>query len=106
MKATSLKLLNLKSIHLQKFWITSISGIVGAGKNVGAFMVTLVLKSKSAFAETAGIANNQNLNAVAVSTASSTAVSNGYLINWIFCDLHCLNLVNLKFFNAYKNLNP
>jgi len=37
--------------------IGSISGIVGAGGNVGAFLAAILLKSKSAVAEKAAIAN-------------------------------------------------
>ncbi len=67
---------------INKKAIGIISGIVGAGGNVGAFLAALLLKYKSAVAEKMAIAANQGLeqelivNAQAV--ASSIAVSNGY----------------------------
>ncbi|WP_445737488.1 MFS transporter [Mariniflexile sp.] len=64
--------------------IGSVSGIVGAGGNVGAFLAALLLKSKSAVAEKAAIVANQGLGdgfvKSAQSTAASTAVSSGYFI--------------------------
>jgi len=69
---------------INKKAIGSVSGIVGAGGNVGAFLAVLLLKSKSAVAEKAVIAVNQGLGDdilnTAQATASSTAVSQGYLL--------------------------
>ncbi|SDW44375.1 MFS transporter, NNP family, nitrate/nitrite transporter [Lutibacter oricola] len=69
---------------INKKAIGSISGIVGAGGNVGAFFAAILLKSKSAFAEKAAIAANEGLSAEAIeaaqSAASSAAVSSGYFI--------------------------
>lgn len=65
--------------------IGSISGIVGAGGNVGAFLAALLLKYKSVAAEEAAIAANegrsQQIIEAAQAAASSAAVANGYL--WI-----------------------
>lgn len=65
--------------------IGSISGIVGAGGNVGAFLAALLLKYKSVAAEEAAIAANkgrgQEIIEAAQAAASSAAVANGYL--WI-----------------------
>ncbi|MBT9187045.1 MFS transporter [Zobellia russellii] len=69
---------------INKKAIGSISGIVGAGGNVGAFVAAMFLKSQSALAETQAIAANTNLGEEAVraaqSAAASTAVSGGYFI--------------------------
>lgn len=62
----------------------AISGIVGAGGNVGAFLAAMLLKSKSAIAEKAAIVANEGLGdeviKTAQSVASSHAVSSGYLL--------------------------
>lgn len=69
---------------INKKAIGSVSGIVGAGGNVGAFLAAMLLKSKSAVAEKAAIAANEGLGEevvkVAQSLASSSAVSSGYLL--------------------------
>ena len=69
---------------INKKAIGSVSGIVGAGGNVGAFLAALLLKYKSTIAEKAAIASTQGLGSDAVSlaqsSASSTAVSSGYLM--------------------------
>jgi len=69
---------------INKKAIGSISGIVGAGGNVGAFLAAILLKSKSAMPEKAAIANNegatQQVIEAAQSAASSNAVSSGYLV--------------------------
>ncbi len=79
----------------------SISGIVGAGGNVGAFIAALVLKSKSAFAEKVAIAENKNLGAEAVNAAqalaSSEAVSSGYFIIGIFVVFTAVMTLAIKF---------
>ena len=69
---------------INKKAIGSISGIVGAGGNVGAFLAAMLLKSKSAMAEKAAIVANEGLGEevikAAQSVASSSAVSSGYLL--------------------------
>jgi NNP family nitrate/nitrite transporter-like MFS transporter len=69
---------------INKKAIGSISGIVGAGGNVGAFLAAMLLKSKSAVAEKAAIVANEGLGAEAIqaaqSAASSSAVSSGFFI--------------------------
>lgn len=69
---------------INKKAIGTISGIVGAGGNVGAFLAAMLLKSKSAAAEQMAIAANQGLGEEVVhaaqAVASSSAVSSGYLI--------------------------
>ncbi|GAA4230856.1 MFS transporter [Postechiella marina] len=69
---------------INKKAIGSVSGIVGAGGNVGAFLAAMLLKSKSAVAEKAAIAANQGLGEDIISSAqaaaSSAAVSQGYFI--------------------------
>lgn len=69
---------------INKKAIGSISGIVGAGGNVGAFLAALLLKSKSAIAEKAAIAANEGASQEIIETAqavaSSSAVSSGYLL--------------------------
>jgi len=64
--------------------IGSISGIVGAGGNVGAFLAAILLKSKSAVAEKAAIVANsgaeQSIIDSAQAAASSSAVSSGYML--------------------------
>ena len=70
---------------INKKAIGSVSGIVGAGGNVGAFLAAILLKSKSSVAEKAAIIANEGLGEEVVksaqSLASSNAVSSGYL--WI-----------------------
>ncbi|WP_405575868.1 MFS transporter [Winogradskyella sp. Asnod2-B02-A] len=69
---------------INKKAIGTISGIVGAGGNVGAFLAAMLLKSKSAVAEKAAISASQGLGEEVINNAqaaaSSIAVSNGYLI--------------------------
>ncbi len=69
---------------INKKAIGSVSGIVGAGGNVGAFLAAMLLKSQSAVAEKAAIAANSGQSAdviaAAQSAAASTAVSGGYFI--------------------------
>jgi NNP family nitrate/nitrite transporter-like MFS transporter len=69
---------------INKKAIGSVSGIVGAGGNVGAFLAAMLLKSKSALAEKTAIAANEGLGEEVVkaaqSVASSSAVSSGYLL--------------------------
>ncbi|WP_298552970.1 MFS transporter [uncultured Algibacter sp.] len=69
---------------INKKAIGSVSGIVGAGGNVGAFLAAMLLKSQSAVAEKAAIVANKGLGedviSAAQSAASATAVSSGYFI--------------------------
>ena len=69
---------------INKKAIGSVSGIVGAGGNVGAFLAAMLLKSQSAVAEKMAITANQGLSEetikAAQSAASATAVSSGYFI--------------------------
>nr|AOE13679.1 nitrate/nitrite transporter [uncultured bacterium] len=69
---------------INKKAIGSVSGIVGAGGNVGAFLAAMLLKSKSSVAEKAAILANDGLGKEVVksaqSLASSSAVSSGYLL--------------------------
>ena len=69
---------------INKKAIGSVSGIVGAGGNVGAFLAAMLLKSKSALAEKTAILDNEGLGEEVIKTAqsiaSSSAVSSGYLL--------------------------
>lgn len=69
---------------INKKAIGFISGIVGAGGNVGAFLAAILLKSKSALAEKNAIASNQGsaqeIIDSAQATASSLAVADGYFL--------------------------
>ncbi|MCF8715298.1 MFS transporter [Joostella atrarenae] len=69
---------------INKKAIGSISGIVGAGGNVGAFLAAILLKSKSAVAEKIAIADHQGMGEAAIkaaqSEAAASAVSSGYLM--------------------------
>ena len=64
--------------------IGSISGIVGAGGNVGAFLAALLLKAKSAAAESAALEANRTLGEKAMhaaqAAAASSAVSSGFFL--------------------------
>ena len=86
---------------INKKAIGSISGIVGAGGNVGAFLAALLLKSKSALAETNALAANANLGEeamkVAQSAAASGAVSSGYLLIGGFLIVTALVTLAIKF---------
>jgi len=69
---------------INKKAIGAISGIVGAGGNVGAFLAALLLKVKSATAENLAITENagraEDIVKAAQSAASAQAVSSGYLL--------------------------
>ncbi|MBO0591130.1 MFS transporter [Cellulophaga sp. E16_2] len=69
---------------INKKAIGSISGIVGAGGNVGAFLAAILLKSKSAVAESAAITSSKGLGQEAIeaaqTVASASAVSGGYFV--------------------------
>ena len=86
---------------INKKAIGSISGIVGAGGNVGAFLAAILLKSKSAVAEKAAISMNQGasqeiINA-AQSAASSAAVSTGYFVIGGVIIIAALTTLAIKF---------
>ncbi|MBG6132200.1 NNP family nitrate/nitrite transporter-like MFS transporter [Aquimarina sp. EL_43] len=86
---------------INKKAIGSISGIVGAGGNVGAFVAAFVLKSKSAVAEKKAIADNQNFSQEAIQAAqtfaSSEAVSSGYFTIGIFVIFTAVISLMIKF---------
>ena len=69
---------------INKKAIGSISGIVGAGGNVGAFLAALLLKSKSAVAESSALVKSNGLGEEAMkaaqTAASASAVSAGYFL--------------------------
>ena len=69
---------------INKKAIGSISGIVGAGGNVGAFLAAMLLKFKSAASERAAIVANEGLGEEVVrsaqAAAASQAVSEGYFL--------------------------
>ncbi|MFX0556129.1 MFS transporter [Maribacter sp. CXY002] len=81
--------------------IGSISGIVGAGGNVGAFLAALFLKSKSAVSETAALTTNLNLGEEVMRTAqaaaASNAVSSGYFVIGGFVVATALTTLAIKF---------
>lgn len=89
---------------INKKAIGSISGIVGAGGNVGAFLAAMFLKSKSAGAETTALAANSNLGEEAMkaaqSAAAASAVSSGYFIIGGFVVAAALTTLAIKFSTA------
>ena len=89
---------------INKKAIGSISGIVGAGGNVGAFLAALFLKSKSAVAETAALAANTNLGEEAMkaaqAAAASNAVSSGYFVIGALVVVSALTTLAIKFSTA------
>ena len=89
---------------INKKAIGSISGIVGAGGNVGAFLAAMLLKSKSAVAEKAAIAANEGLGQDAIeaaqAAASSSAVSAGYLLIGLVVIVSGLLALAIKFSTA------
>jgi len=89
---------------INKKAIGSISGIVGAGGNVGAFLAALFLKSKSAMAERIAIKTNEGLGEEAVkaaqAAAASSAVSSGYFIIGIFVVVAAISVFAIKFSTA------
>ncbi|MDO1512825.1 MFS transporter [Maribacter confluentis] len=86
---------------INKKAIGSISGIVGAGGNVGAFLAALLLKSKSAMAETNALASSTGLGEEAMraaqAAAASNAVSSGYFMIGGFVVLAALASLAIKF---------
>ncbi|MCM4162938.1 MULTISPECIES: MFS transporter [unclassified Arenibacter] len=89
---------------INKKAIGSISGIVGAGGNVGAFLAALLLKSKSAIAESAAIAANSELGVEAAkaaqTTAAASAVSNGFFVIGGFVVCAALLSLGIRFATA------
>ncbi len=94
---------------INKKALGSISGIVGAGGNVGAFLAAMLLKSKSALAEKTAIAANKGLSTEAIelaqASASSLAVSNGYLIIGVLIIVAALLSLTIKFSTANENIS-
>ncbi len=92
---------------INKKAIGSISGIVGAGGNVGAFLAAMLLKSKAAVAETNALASNALLGEEAMqkaqSAAAATAVSEGYFIVGIFVIITAVASLAIKFSTADEN---
>ncbi|WP_159022854.1 MFS transporter [Formosa sp. L2A11] len=88
--------------------IGSISGIVGAGGNVGAFLAAILLKSKSAVAEKAAITATEGLGSdvieAAQSAASSDAVSSGFLLIGITVIFVALGVLAIKFSAVADNV--
>ena len=86
---------------INKKAIGSVSGIVGAGGNVGAFSAALLLKSKSAVAEKAAIVASKGLSDDAIhaaqAVASSSAVSQGYFIIGIVVVIAAAISLTIKF---------
>ncbi len=86
---------------INKKAIGSISGIVGAGGNVGAFLAAILLKSKSSFAEKAAIASSKGLPQETIDTAqsaaSSSAVSSAYMLIGILIVLISIITLTIKF---------
>ncbi|KAA5822345.1 MFS transporter [Algibacter amylolyticus] len=86
---------------INKKAIGSVSGIVGAGGNVGAFLAAMLLKSQSAVAEKAAIAANQGMGEAAIqaaqSAASSAAVSSGYFIIGIVVVVTAISALAIRF---------
>lgn len=84
---------------INKKAIGSISGIVGAGGNVGAFLAALFLKSKSAAGEQIALIESVNLSPEAATalqaSAAAQAVSSGYFyigIAVLICGLLALGI--------------
>ena len=86
---------------INKKAIGSVSGIVGAGGNVGAFLAAFLLKSQSATAEQAAIIANEGLGekiiSAAQATASASAVSNGYFIIGFMVVLTSILALRIRF---------
>ncbi|MEL0456730.1 MFS transporter [Flavobacteriaceae bacterium SZ-1-7] len=88
---------------INKKAIGSVSGVVGAGGNVGAFLAAMLLKSQSAVAEKAAIVANEGLGVEAIrsaqSAASSAAVSSGYFIIGLIVVTTAIVALAIKFSN-------
>lgn len=94
---------------INKKAIGSVSGIVGAGGNVGAFLAAFLLKSKSALAEKTAILESQGLGEEALkaaqSAASSAAVSQGYMFIGFVVILTGIVALAIKFSPADETEN-
>lgn len=84
--------------------IGSISGIVGAGGNVGAFLAAMLLKSKSAVAESEALKASSALGdeamGIAQATAASSAVSSGYFLIGGLIIIAAISSLAIKFATA------
>ncbi|MET7029464.1 MFS transporter [Sediminicola luteus] len=93
---------------INKKAIGSISGIVGAGGNVGAFLAALFLKSKSAVAESAAINSNSEFGEqvikAAQTSAAASAVSSGYFLIGGFVVVSALMALAIKFAAAEEEV--
>ncbi len=93
---------------INKKAIGSISGIVGAGGNVGAFLAALFLKSKSAVAESAAISSNSEFGEqvikAAQTSAAASAVSSGYFLIGGFVVVSALMALAIKFAAAEEEV--
>jgi len=91
---------------INKKRVGAISGIVGAGGNVGAFLAAIFLKSKSAIAEKTAISANKNLALESVETAqsaaASSAVSSGYLVIGIIIVVISMVVMTIRISPAAK----
>ncbi|SFZ93648.1 MFS transporter, NNP family, nitrate/nitrite transporter [Flaviramulus basaltis] len=94
---------------INKKAIGSVSGIVGAGGNVGAFLAALLLKSRSAVAEQAAIVANEGLGTdvinAAQASASASAVSNGYFIIGFVVILTGILALTIRFSTEDENIS-
>ncbi|WP_339893686.1 MFS transporter [uncultured Algibacter sp.] len=94
---------------INKKAIGSVSGIVGAGGNVGAFLAAFLLKSKSALAEKTAILENQGMGEEALkaaqSAAASMAVSQGYMVIGFVVILTGIVALAIKFSPADEKEN-
>lgn len=90
--------------------IGSVSGIVGAGGNVGAFLAAILLKSKSAVAEKAAIISSQgldeNLARTAQASAASEAVSSGYFLIGLMVVLAGVLALTIRFGKHEETIAP
>ena len=90
--------------------IGSVSGIVGAGGNVGAFLAAILLKSKSAVAEKAAIISSQGLDEslarTAQASAASEAVSSGYFLIGLMVVLAGVLALTIRFGKHEETIAP
>ena len=94
---------------INKKAIGSVSGIVGAGGNVGAFLAALLLKYKSAAAEKEAIIANTGLGEAyikeAQAQAASTAVSSGYFFIGLTVILIALLALAIRFSAKHEKVD-
>lgn len=90
--------------------IGSVSGIVGAGGNVGAFLAAILLKSKSAVAEKVAIISSQGLDEslarTAQASAASEAVSSGYFLIGLMVVLAGVLALTIRFGKHEETIAP